>query len=91
LVITHSVFFYEFLPQAIIHLSDAQEGADERGRVVCAVPWGLGDDGKGVAGGNKSRRQRFFRAMAANDQTKTLVMVILINIIGLIILWLWTP
>jgi hypothetical protein len=29
--------------------------------------------------------------MAANDQTKTLVMVILINIIGLIILLLWTP
>ena len=43
------------------------------------------------ARGNKSLRQRFFRAMAANDQTKTLVMVILINIIGLIILWLWTP
>jgi hypothetical protein len=29
--------------------------------------------------------------MAANDQTKTLVTVILINIIGLIILLLWTP
>jgi hypothetical protein len=47
--------------------------------------------GRMVAGGNKSLRRRFFRAMAANDQTKTLVMVILINIIGLIILLLWTP
>jgi len=36
--------------------------------------------GRMVAGGNKSLRRRFFRAMAANDQTKTLVMVILINI-----------